>query len=69
MSTPPPTTGASLRAAADHLADAIRRQLKQKEKEKARELLLRGLAAKREVTVLTRRLVEDQDDSPPARGG
>lgn len=59
MSTQPPTTGASLRAAADDLAEAIRRQLRQKEKEKARELLLRGLAAKREVTVLTRRMTED----------
>jgi hypothetical protein len=69
VSTPQPTTGASLRTAADHLAEAIRQQLNQKEKEKARELLLRGLAAKREVTVLTRRLVEEQadDDAPPVQ--
>lgn len=69
MSTQQPTTGASLRADTDRLAEAIRQQLRQKEKEKARELLLRGLAAKREITVLTRRAIEDQDqdDSAPTQ--
>jgi hypothetical protein len=73
VSTPQPTTGTSVRVAADQLAEAIRRQLKQKDKEKARELLLRGLAARREATVLTRHVTEpqqeDQDggDSLPKR--
>jgi hypothetical protein len=67
VSTQQPTTGASLRADTDRLAAAIRQQLRQKEKEKARELLLRGLAAKREITVLTRRAIEDQDQDDSAQ--